>query len=352
MSEADPSLAGLGCAGLAWALAAFVLAGAFVRLLIAEPLRSLVVDRPNERSLHAEPVPRIGGAGLLGAALLLWSAFALLDPAATGHTLPVLLIAVALAALSLMDDVAGLTPGVRLAAHFAAASAVALSYPTSPAALTPVVMLTLVWMTNLYNFMDGSDGLAGGMALFGFGAYALAAGSAGGHEIALASVVLAGAAGGFLIWNFPKAKIFMGDVGAVPLGFLAGALGYLGWCDGLWPFYFPALAFLPFIADATVTLARRMARGEKLSAAHRGHYYQRLNRMGLGHRNTALLAYALMAATALSALLSLWLPPWLGLLLVVGWLAAFVHLMGRVDRDWVAFVLRQEDERSAGFTRS
>jgi UDP-N-acetylmuramyl pentapeptide phosphotransferase/UDP-N-acetylglucosamine-1-phosphate transferase len=341
MSGTDhPMLAMLG-----FALLAFGLAGAFVRFLLNEPLRSLVVDKPNERSLHAVPVPRIGGAGLLAAAFLLWASFA------TVLTLPILLIALVLAAVCLADDVMGLSPGVRRTAQLAGGVSAALLHPAEPAVLIPVVILTLVWMANLYNFMDGSDGLAGGMAVFGFGAYALAAAAAGAHEIAFASAVLSGAAGGFLLWNFPKAKIFMGDVGSVPLGLLAGALGYLGWSEGLWPFFFPPLAFLPFIADATVTLVRRARRGERLSSAHRSHYYQRLNRMGLGHRRTALLAYALMAATGLSALFSLLLPTWLGIVLVALWLAALMRLMAQVDRDWVEFVLRQEDENAMGLTR-
>lgn len=313
------------------ALLAFSLSGLLVRLLLAPPLRALALDMPNERSLHAAPVPRTGGLGLLGAAFALWALVASED------TLPVLLIALALAGVSLADDVVALSVRKRLVVHFAAAVAVLALYPVSPLILAPVVLLTIVWMANLYNFMDGSDGLAGGMTLFGFGAYALAAHFAGASEIALVSGVLAGAAGGFLIWNFPKARIFMGDSGSVPLGFLASALGYLGWQDGAWPFYFPALVFLPFIADATVTLLRRAFNGERLSEAHRSHYYQRLNRMGFGHRTTALWGYALMGATAGSALLSLSMPGPAAILLVVVWLVAIGAIMRSIDRAWAHY---------------
>jgi UDP-N-acetylmuramyl pentapeptide phosphotransferase/UDP-N-acetylglucosamine-1-phosphate transferase len=320
----------------ALALLAFILSGLLVRVLLTEPLRSLVVDTPNERSLHAVPVPRIGGLGLLGAAFALWAFVA------PGHTVPILLTALLLAGVSLVDDVVALSPGKRLIVHFGAAIVVLAVFPATPLILAPVVLLTIVWMSNLYNFMDGSDGLAGGMTLIGFSAYAVAAEVAGAEELARVSAIVAGAAGGFLIWNFPKARIFMGDSGSIPLGFLASALGYLGWRDGAWPFYFPALAFLPFIADATVTLGRRALRGEKLSDAHRSHYYQRLNRMGLGHRSTALWGYALMAATAVSALASLTMTHAAAALLIVFWFAAIGTLMIAIDRAWARYERAQD----------
>jgi UDP-N-acetylmuramyl pentapeptide phosphotransferase/UDP-N-acetylglucosamine-1-phosphate transferase len=95
---------------------------------------------------------------------------------------------------------------------------------------------------------------------------------------------VAAAAAGFLCFNFHPARIFMGDVGSVPLGFTAGALGLVGWRSGAWPLWFPLLVFAPFILDATVTLLRRALRGEKVWQAHRSHYYQRMVQMGLGHR--------------------------------------------------------------------
>ena len=165
-----------------------------------------------------------------------------------------------------------------------------------------LAVLAVTWLTNLYNFMDGSDGLAAGMALFGFGAFALAAFAAGDMALAVFSASLAGAAAAFLLFNFAPARIFLGDVGSVPLGFLAGALGLAGWRDDAWPLWFPALVFAPFIFDASVTLLRRLVRGEPVWRAHREHYYQRLVRLGTGHRATALAAYALMLACAAAAL--------------------------------------------------
>jgi UDP-N-acetylmuramyl pentapeptide phosphotransferase/UDP-N-acetylglucosamine-1-phosphate transferase len=150
--------------------------------------------------------------------------------------------------------------------------------------------------------MDGSDGLAGGMAVIGFAAYAFAAGLAGHAPLAATSLAVSAAAAGFLAYNFPPARIFLGDVGSIPLGFLAGALGVIGWRDDVWPLWFPVLVFGPFIGDATITLFKRAARRERVWQAHREHYYQRLVRMGFGHRNTALIGYAAMLVCAAAAL--------------------------------------------------
>jgi len=277
---------------------------ALANAAMARGWRFLPQDRPNARSLHERPVPRSGGLGIaLGvAAAGLASADSVL--------LVLLALTVPLAIISLVDDVRGLPIATRLVTHLVLA--VIFLWRCAPEQWGfPVGILacaTLVWMTNLYNFMDGSDGMAGGMALFGFGAYGIAAWSAGDLSIALAASVLAAATTGFLLFNFHPAKIFMGDVGSIPLGFLAAALGLLGYWRGLWPWSFPVLVFSPFIVDASVTLLRRLLRGERVWQAHREHYYQRLIRSGLGHRATALWSYGLMALCAAAALVLLHWP--------------------------------------------
>jgi UDP-N-acetylmuramyl pentapeptide phosphotransferase/UDP-N-acetylglucosamine-1-phosphate transferase len=263
----------------------------------------IALDRPNERSLHLRPVPRTGGiAVLLGAAAGAWAS-------ASTLWLPALCAAL-LAVLSFTDDLRGVPTVLRLAAHLAAAALVSwyLLSPMHPVALA-LSALGIAWLTNLYNFMDGSDGLAGGMAVFGFGSYAAAALMAGDQPLAILSLSLAAAAAAFLIFNFAPARIFLGDVGSVPLGFLAGALGLAGWRDDAWPWWFPFLVFAPFIADATLTLCKRALRGEPVWRAHREHYYQRLVRLGAGHRATALAAYPVMLVCALAALYARGQPP-------------------------------------------
>ena len=266
---------------------------AAVLVLLLTRLSRLALDRPNARSLHERPVPRTGGIAVLaGSAAGLW-----LAPSA--DALAPFGAALALGALSFVDDVRGMPAGVRFAAHLCAAMLVAW-YLLSPMNAGVLVLLVLVigWITNLYNFMDGSDGLAGGMAVVGFGAYALAASLAGEPELATACACLASAALAFLLFNFHPARIFLGDVGSIPLGFLAATLGLLGWRNDAWPVWFPLLVFAPFIGDATLTLLRRVMRREKLWQAHRDHYYQRLVRMGFGHRKTALIEYAAMLLCA------------------------------------------------------
>jgi UDP-N-acetylmuramyl pentapeptide phosphotransferase/UDP-N-acetylglucosamine-1-phosphate transferase len=200
------------------------------------------------------------------------------------------------------------------------------------------LVLALGWMTNLYNFMDGSNGLAGGQALFGFAALGWAAGDT---PLAWTAWACVGAASGFLIFNFDPARVFMGDAGSIVLGFLAGALGLAGWQQGLWPLWFPLLAFSPFVVDATVTLLRRGLRGEKVWQAHREHYYQRLVRMGWSHRRTALAEYALMAAVALSALALRSAPPLMQIAGLVLWAVLFLLLMVQVDFRWRRWQARQ-----------
>jgi len=279
-------------------LAAFFAAVLVARLLLTPAGRRLALDTPNDRSLHAQPVPRTGGIAILAGVAV---ACALAQPGAA----VTLGAALALGAVSFVDDLRHLPTLARLAAHLAAAAAV-LVYELGYAepVLFATFLLAIVWYTNLYNFMDGSDGLAGGMAVIGFGAYAIAAHLSGAGPFAVLCASVAAAAAGFLVFNFPPARLFMGDAGSVPLGFLAGALGVVGWSRGFWPIWFPLLVFAPFVCDATLTLLRRALRRERVWQAHRDHYYQRLVRMGFGHRGTALVEYAVMAGCAAIALLA------------------------------------------------
>jgi UDP-N-acetylmuramyl pentapeptide phosphotransferase/UDP-N-acetylglucosamine-1-phosphate transferase len=291
-------------------------------------------DVANARSLHEGSVPRIGGVAMWagGAMAGVW-------PILSGReagVLPVIMLAAAgLAIMSFLDDSRGLGTLPRLLGHFAAAGSVAWLMPVPPSVAAGIV-LTLVWMTNLYNFMDGADGLAGGMTLVGFTAYGAAAASAPLSILVLLCFATAATAAGFLVFNFHPARVFMGDAGSIPLGFLAGALGVLGWSQGNWPLWFPFLVFSPFIIDATLTLLRRAWRRERVWQAHHEHYYQRLVRMGWGHRRTALAEYGLMLATSASALILLSLSPPLQALGLVLWATIYAGLAWRVDRAWIA----------------
>ena len=316
-------------------LAAFLVALAAVRILVSRFAR-LALDRPNERSLHERPIPRTGGiAVLLGCA----TAAAL---GALQLWLPVLL-AFGLAAVSFIDDVRGMPTAARLLAHLCAAALLAwyLLSPMAPLELA-LIVLAVAWLTNLYNFMDGSDGLAGGMSLVGFGACGAAAILAGHAALASLCLGLAAASGAFLTHNFHPARIFLGDVGSIPLGFLAGAVGILGWRDDVWPLWFPVLVFGPFIGDATLTLAKRLIRGERVWRAHREHYYQRMVRMGLGHRHTACIAYVAMILCAGAALLGRAGSPAVQAAAFFGGAAVLAGLALWIDVSWSRFVRRPE----------
>lgn len=292
-----------------------------------------VLDHPNERSLHHTPVPRTGGVGI-ASGLLLGVAFA----PALGLPLAIWLGTAILFALSLLDDYTGLPVWARFGTHAIAAAIVLMPLgPTLGWAVLGIGVVAVVWMTNLYNFMDGSDGLAGGMTLFGFGFLGVAAWTNGAFEMAIVSACLAAAALAFLVFNFFPARIFMGDAGAIPIGFLAACIGLYGVAAGLWPIWFPVLVFSAFIVDASVTLARRLLRHERIWRAHREHYYQRLIRMGFGHRKTALLEYAVMLVSGVTAILVLHARPAVQIAVLALCGVAYVTLIAWIEFGWRRF---------------
>jgi UDP-N-acetylmuramyl pentapeptide phosphotransferase/UDP-N-acetylglucosamine-1-phosphate transferase len=313
------------------AVIAAIIAFAILMLLLRTGWAwNIAVDIPNARSLHERPVPRVGGWGIVPAVVLL---IAFCAPPLRGIALGALLLGI----VSLIDDRRGLPARVRFAAHaLVVAAAVVISATDVPWWLAVLAGIAMVWLVNLYNFMDGSNGLAGGMAVVGFGTYAVAAASTQ-PPLALAAAAVAGAAAGFLVLNFPRAKIFLGDVGSIPLGFLAGALGFWGWQHGAWPVWFPALAFAPFIADSTVTLLRRLVRGEKVWQAHREHYYQRLVQMTGRHEYVALLYYWLMVIGSAVAMLALHAPELVQWACVVLWYAVLALVGLQIDGRWRRF---------------
>lgn len=305
------------------------------------PLR--VLDRPNDRSLHRVPIPRTGGLGIwAGFALGLIGLFA-----ASPAWVPLLWIlgaALLVGAVSFMDDRAQVSVGVRLASHLLAGcmillAGLGLTALEVPGAVLEVprtigfalTLLSVVWMINLYNFMDGMDGFAAGMAVCGFGVLAVLGYLGDNALFALLSGMVAAAAGGFLVWNFPPAKIFMGDSGSSVLGLLAAALSLWGDKLGLFPLWIALLVFSPFIVDATVTLMRRAGRRERLWEAHRMHYYQRLVQLGWGHRKAVLVEYAVMGACGLTAITLIQTPPPVQWAALAAWAVVYVIWFVSID---------------------
>ena len=304
--------------GVAWAL----FSG-----LLPSPLA-----KPNDRSLHVRPVPRTGGIAIWAGASLAWLA--------AGAPVWWLFPLAAVLGISLLDDWRGVPARVRLVVHGGAALFVAVAFRNAdsmigwPLAIVEAMVIT--WVANLYNFMDGSDGLAAGTGTVGFGAYALAAAQGGAHELAIQCAVVASACAAFFVFNRPPARLFMGDIGSIGLGFVAGLIGLHGFATDVWGFWLPPLVFAPFIVDATITLLRRWRRGERLAQAHREHFYQRKILIEGSHGGTLRAYLAWSLACVLAALAT---ARWLTDAGVFVMLAAFIAFgaYGRsIDRRWTA----------------
>ena len=298
-------------------------------ILLSSRVGNKIQDIPNERSLHSVPVPRFGGLVLIIGVLSGW--MMLFNSLVWWIVLPLLI----LLNVSVVDDMRGLSVRYRLLVHILAAWLLVYGCGLFAQSMLIgiVVMFITIWSINLYNFMDGSDGLAGGMTLFGFSMYGIAAIMGNDMTFAMLNFSISAAAFGFLYFNFYPAKIFMGDAGAIPLGFLVAAIGVWGWQLNLWPAWFPFLVFSPFVLDASATLFRRGLRREKIWQAHREHYYQRMVQMGIGHRNTAIIEYILMICAGASALLTLQYPEIAtGILLL--WVIIFICAMLLIDYFW------------------
>ena len=253
------------------------------RVLIPILAHRDILDRPNERSSHRMATPRGGGIAVIGSVLLAWIVVARTEMVPPG-VFGVALGAVSLAAVSWLDDLRGLSPVVRLLVQAAAVATgvFILPGPQDPFRLA-AIGLVWIWWINLFNFMDGIDGLAGSeTATIGAGLLLFASVGAGvDPALRMLAAAVAGAAIGFLVWNWSPARIFLGDVGSVPLGYILGFLLLDLAVRGHWKI--ALILPLYFLADATSTLARRILRGERVWEAHREHFYQQAVRRDLGH---------------------------------------------------------------------
>jgi len=270
--------------------------GVWLAIRIAE--RAGVMDVPNERSSHSRPTPRMGGVPMVGAAILAIGGWVLFT---AGGKLPwkglphALLFALAMSILGFVDDVRDLSPLVRFLFQAASATfALWTLVPPIPALFLggwvisnvvwiPVGVLFAVWMLNLYNFMDGIDGLAGGEAALASSFFFVVFAWYGEPGWAVANLVVAASSMGFLVHNWPPARIFMGDAGSAFLGAFYGMQSVVAALSTAVPFLVLVLPFANFILDTTFTLIRRILTGEKWYQAHRSHFYQRMVGLGMSH---------------------------------------------------------------------
>jgi UDP-GlcNAc:undecaprenyl-phosphate/decaprenyl-phosphate GlcNAc-1-phosphate transferase len=302
--------------GLAALTLSAVISIAVLATLLTSGIAQRILDKPDRRnSMHSTPTPRIGGIGLWTGVFLtsLFAPFAY-------EKLYLLTLVLCLIFVSWADDRKSLSVTLRLSVqilcvffylfYMTGDIQSALERQSYVAHITfslfivcAFLLLLLTWFTNLYNFMDGINGLAGLMGLIGFGAMGLVASDSANLWIVSLCISISGACIGFLVFNFPQARLFLGDVGSVPLGFMAGSIGLIGIVHGAWPMWFPLLIFSPFIVDASVTLAKRLWRRERVWEAHRQHYYHRLILdCGWSHTKTALAYACLMLCVSSSAL--------------------------------------------------
>ncbi len=253
-----------------------------------------IVDTPNDRSSHKNPTPRGGGLAVILVSLGAWG-FSLGDVlnAYQGLFIATLLLGF----VSWIDDVQSLSARIRLLSQFLAVALVFWLMPTSglyfhgilPQWLDSLIAVFIwVWFINLFNFMDGIDGISAIEASsIGLGLFILMALGALQLTHGLLGLVIAASALGFVWWNWQPAKVFLGDVGSVPLGFL------LGWLllETLSTSHWPVAVILPlyYLADATITLGHRVWRNERVWRAHREHFYQQATARGLGHAQVTLL---------------------------------------------------------------
>ncbi|MEN4945951.1 glycosyltransferase family 4 protein [Pseudomonas proteolytica] len=259
---------------------------ALTALLRQYALHRSIIDIPNARSSHTVPTPRGGGVAIVltFAASLVWLAYVELITVAQSAAL--LGAGLLIAVIGFMDDHGHIAARWRLLGHFFAAIWI-LSWMQGLPAITAfgvtfdlgwaghvLAVFYLVWMLNLYNFMDGIDGLASLQAICACLALTLIYFLGGHQSMIWAPLLLSVSVAGFLYWNFPPARIFMGDAGSGFLGIILGGLSIqAAWAGS--EFFFAWLIMLGvFIVDATFTLIRRLARGDKVYEAHRSHAYQ------------------------------------------------------------------------------
>ena len=297
----------------AFFVAAAVATAVATRLLIPRLESSRVLDRPNQRSSHIAPTPRGGGLAVVPVAAVAWAAAGLLgDPGVIWVAVGALI----LCGLSWMDDLKGLPPVVRLAAHAAVVAVLLAQLPAEVLhfqGLLPLwadrlaAALAWIWFINLFNFMDGIDGISG-VEMVAIGAGVVVAGIwvASVGVLAPPAAAVVGAGVGFLWWNWHPAKVFLGDAGSVPLGLMLGWLLLELAARGLWS----AALILPlyYLADATFTILRRAARGAVLWQAHREHFYQRAVARGLTHNHVARIVAGGNACLLILAVASIWTP--------------------------------------------
>jgi len=291
---------------LAYRAVLLIVAGSFVAsvgltgLVRMFALRRDLIDTPNSRSSHIAPTPTGGGAAVLLSIILALLAGGVLGITVWRDVITFVVGMTALGAVGWLDDRHSVSAASRLTVHLLTALwtlARIGGFPTLSLGISVVPLggfgwvlgvIGIVWSISLFNFMDGIDGLAGSQSIIIYGAASAGLWYCGDPGLSFAAAVIAAASAGFLIWNWPPAKIFLGDVGSGALGYLAAALALTSENRGAMPLTAFAILGGVLVADATVTLVRRVRAGHRPADAHREHAYQRLSRVWASHKSVTL----------------------------------------------------------------
>jgi len=256
-------------------------------------IRRSILDIPNERSSHEAPVPRGGGIAIV-ITFYSYLSYLLLTGQIEKDLFFALLPGLVLAVIGIVDDFRSISPLIRISIQFVCAG-VALFFLSGFDGLfgihqkllwSAIMIIGIVWFINLFNFLDGSDGNASMEAIF----IAISLWIFSGVDVLL---ILAFSVGGFLFWNWPKARIFMGDVGSTVLGFVLAVLGVYLHNEELLVFHYFIILSALFWFDASITLFRRIVKREKLIHAHKKHIYQRAIQWGFSHQKILFLGLAI-----------------------------------------------------------
>jgi UDP-N-acetylmuramyl pentapeptide phosphotransferase/UDP-N-acetylglucosamine-1-phosphate transferase len=268
-----------------------------------------LLDIPGQRHSHTDPTPRGGGVGMVLAIFIMMAAWAVAGQEVeiphffTNCLLPGAMV---LSLIGWWDDhrplSARLRFSVQLLVSFYLIWCAGNVLSTVGAAWTMIAILSLIWMTNLYNFMDGSNGMAGAQGVFAGLVLAWLFSHAGDPGASSVCLVVAAACLGFLPWNLGRARVFMGDVGSGTLGFIIGVLLLYGGVTGAFSLPVAALVMLVFLIDATLTLLLRVMRGERWYTAHKQHLYQQLIQRGWSHGSVLLLYQVINLTLVLPAI--------------------------------------------------
>lgn len=300
-------------------------------------LKKNLLDLPNARSSHDMPTPRGGGlaivasylVGLIGLTIF-WCVSLRLATAFAGA-------GVLVAAIGFWDDHSNVPPGWRIVVHFIAAawalyfiggSLFYVEFSLSEWFFNIFLLVSIVWVLNLYNFMDGIDMLAGAEAIFLGLSAALFFHMGGAHDLVFVALLLVASTAGFLVWNFPPARIFLGDIGSGFLGIIIGMLALAGIKGGIVDIWVWVILLGVFLVDATVTVGRRIGRGARCYSAHRSHAYQHAARIYGSHGKVT---------GVVTCINVFWLFPWA----VAAWkwptMGVLCALLAYIPLVWLAF---------------